>query len=302
MECGNLKEYEFVRAEMLTVKDCITKYVGFALAGSAAAIYGMARIISYNREGLALAVIPSALSLIISFVLLILFYKFYSHNRFAGYCKMLTHEKHHKPPVSATGPTPSPASVSPETARFLYWEIAVEKDRLSGIRGKEEAFISVVDKVSIFGIDKEKLKKLLRQYLGSDPKIDKSRFLKGAKILLFAIVGRTEARSWAYPPLIVSLFFFISSGFLGVGWYQIYKGNQLSSPDFSPSLLILISITVAQFLLWAHFIGKLHSLMNGSETLSAFFWKFIPARALFLNGYGITPEYIETNDLLSDMV
>ena len=33
MQSENVKEYELVRAEMITVKDCITKYIGFVLAG-----------------------------------------------------------------------------------------------------------------------------------------------------------------------------------------------------------------------------------------------------------------------------
>jgi hypothetical protein len=291
MQSENVEEYKLVRGEMLTVKDCITKYVSFALGGSAAAIYGMARIVAYKPGNYELAIISPALSLMISFVLLILFYKFYSHNRFAGYCKLLTLEQH-----------PNPGSLKGNV--LFLWEVAVDRDRYSGIEKEKEAFKSILDKVNTQNIDKGKLKDLLDKYLGTNPDIDKDKFKRGMRILYSATFGKIEARSWAYPPLIVSMFFFISSGFLLVGWAQmiidtINKRGSLPFGHVIGSLIVLISITIAQICLWKRFIGRLHSLMNGSEKINAFFCKFIPIRALFLNTFGIVPEYIDADDLFS---
>jgi len=44
MQPENLREYEIIRNEMFTVKDCITKYIGYVFAGFGAAIYGLVRI------------------------------------------------------------------------------------------------------------------------------------------------------------------------------------------------------------------------------------------------------------------
>ncbi len=44
MQNENEKEFELIRKEMISVKDCITKYLGYIFAGSGAAIYGLARM------------------------------------------------------------------------------------------------------------------------------------------------------------------------------------------------------------------------------------------------------------------
>jgi len=197
MQFENIKEYELVRSEMITVKECITKYLGFALGGTGAAIYGRALIRSLHVDSFALNIIYPALSLIISFVLLILFYKFHSHNRFAGYCKLLSHEKY--------------STRRPLKTSLISWEIAVEGERSSGI-DKEDFFDPIVKAAKIKKINKKDLKKLLKLYSGKKPYIEKARY-RGIWILLSAIFGNIETRSWAFPPLIVSLFFSFVSVF-----------------------------------------------------------------------------------------
>lgn len=38
------KELELLRKEMINLKDCITKYLGYVFAGSGAAVYGIGRM------------------------------------------------------------------------------------------------------------------------------------------------------------------------------------------------------------------------------------------------------------------
>ena len=93
MQRENIKEYELVRHEMLTVKDCITKYISFVLGGVGATVVLLAR--SGDRShfsSLEISIMSFSLCIIIDFIMLVLIYKFKSHNRFAGYCKLLTHE------------------------------------------------------------------------------------------------------------------------------------------------------------------------------------------------------------------
>lgn len=88
MQPENVREYEMVRQEMSSVKDCITKYIGFVLGGSGAAIFLIARMGHNTGEKVLImndyetCLICYAITTIINFVLLILFYKFHSHNRF----------------------------------------------------------------------------------------------------------------------------------------------------------------------------------------------------------------------------
>jgi len=53
MQSENVKEYELIRDEMSTVKDCITRHIGFVLGGSgvAAGCLGSPLISDYCVEG-----------------------------------------------------------------------------------------------------------------------------------------------------------------------------------------------------------------------------------------------------------
>ncbi|MFZ3136769.1 MAG: hypothetical protein WA126_05180 [Thermodesulfovibrionales bacterium] len=43
----NVEEYKLIRKEMINLKDCITKYIGYVFAGSGAMIYGLAKTERY---------------------------------------------------------------------------------------------------------------------------------------------------------------------------------------------------------------------------------------------------------------
>ena len=92
MRRENVKEYELLRNEVRDVKNFITSYMGFSLGGSAFAFI----VIDNSSAGDAIspfvAFIPISIALVITLVLLIIYYKFNSHNRYAGYCKLLNEE------------------------------------------------------------------------------------------------------------------------------------------------------------------------------------------------------------------
>jgi hypothetical protein len=120
MQPENIDEYKVVREEMLRLKDCMTNYVGMALAGAGAAIAAFAVLPNRNPPTLALSAL--ALALIITLILNVLIYKFHSHNRYAAYCKLLAQE--HWIRAQRTGP-------------FYLWELLLSELRLFSIEQKK---------------------------------------------------------------------------------------------------------------------------------------------------------------------
>ena len=43
---SNLKEYDTLRTELEKLRDCLTSYVGYALGGSGAALFGLAAAVA----------------------------------------------------------------------------------------------------------------------------------------------------------------------------------------------------------------------------------------------------------------
>lgn len=278
MQSENVKEYELVREEMITVKDCITKYIGFVLGGSGAGVYGIVTMGKNtgnhpSMSNFEMVVVCFAISIIIHFVLLVIFYKFHSHNRFAGYCKLLNHERY-EPPQSMKGTS------------FFAWEVLVDRLRRPELLDKIQGI-----KISNMDISKlNKLKEVLKRW----NETSSENFVNGFRILMSAILWKGEFKSWAFPPLVVGMFSILSFGFFVTGnifSIKLILGNP-SSLILLFGIIILIVLFSAQAGMWYRYIGKLYALMEGNTTIEAFFWKFIPIRASFLNEHEIIPEYL----------
>lgn len=280
MQKENEKEFALLRTEMLNVKGCITQYLGYVFAGSGAAVYGIARMnqSADSTYGTAMATLAFAISFIISLVALVLFYKFHSHNRFAGYCKLLNHERYEVPPSFTRD-------------SFYSWELAVGRLRCMG--KDEKSIKSLVEPVNLNDkIKKDKLEKYLLSLVEDDKKRIRS-YCKGTMILLKALYGKIETNSWGYPPLVTSICFIFSFGFLFSGHFLRIQKCSTSKLLF----LISIAITIIQLFLWMRLSGKLYSLMAGSTTVQSFFWKFLPIRASYLTNYDITPYYLDAENI-----
>lgn len=283
MKAENVKEYELIRDEMITVKDCITRYIGYVFGGSGAAIYGMARMErTLTNNYSEMAIISLSLATIISFVLLIVYYKFYSHNRFAGYCKLLNHERYKTPEEFKEIP-------------FFAWEIAV--GRLRDCDTDINSYNKLIEEAKIEGLENNDLEIALEDYKSDKPKKDSYKKWKGTWYLIKALFGYVKTNSWGFPPYVVSMFCILAFGFLFTGLYLTFRLNTDSA------ILIWFSclVGIAQVLLWRHLNGKLYSLMNGSATVNAFYFKFVPIRASFLNAHGIIPKYIFNDEMINEI-
>ena len=92
MEKQNIEEYTLIRTEMQNLKDCMITFIGYVLGGSGIISLGIIALPKSKASYDAYAVLCIIISLLISLVFLILLYKFNSHNRFVGYCKLLNQE------------------------------------------------------------------------------------------------------------------------------------------------------------------------------------------------------------------
>ena len=123
-EISNEKEYKIIRDEIQNLKNCITNYMGFVLGGSGISYAGLISIGNNinKEEAVSIAFLSIILAFVVSLVFLILIYKFNSHNRYAGYCKLLNQEqlllKNNE-------------NINPGDIDIMSWEICVDRLRSS---------------------------------------------------------------------------------------------------------------------------------------------------------------------------
>ncbi len=290
MENNTIKEYEILRGEMLSVKECITNYIGFVLGGSGIASISMIGIVAARGKDLdgivklenLLALFSMTflfISLLISFVLLILYYKFTSHNRFAGYCNLIGMEKH----LYGNNMIKS----------IIGWENVLEIQREYSSNLK--LYVDLIDNLFV-AVDKDKLKGLLNSKLNRKNEVAKGKFSKGILFIIKAMFFDYKARSWAFPPYVVSMFFFLVSWFYIIGLiiYLYLYGLYLPYDNIniqSLAMAIVISISITQVFLWRKYIHKLDALMDGANSVSSSCILLLPARVKYLNRWKIVPSY-----------
>lgn len=293
MQAENVKEYLEIRKEVAELKSCITTYVGFAVGGSATAVWALAGRTSHGPiEDTAAALAAILLALVSVFVLFLLSYKFFSHNRYVGYSKLLTHEEFREKCAN-------PSDV------FL-WEISL--DRLRGFslphpsndadktekrdadkskKGKKrrndklESLHNYCDEVQpwTFGVDN--LKDRVDEHVQSKPV--RSKLFYALALLL---LGRGEKPgSWKFPVYVARIFAAIDVIFVVFAVYFLHAFS------LGTTQVALAVLTLILALSWLRFLVRLHDLMSGNETVESFCWQFVPIRAKLLRDFDPQLEY-----------
>lgn len=113
MQKQNLDEYKILRAETESVKKCITDYMRFLFIGIGVLFSAWGKLSIGNDVENTIPMAFSALlvSVLAMCMLLLLIYKFVSHNRYAAYCLLLNQE------------TWIPDSSNPD--HMLIWELSL---------------------------------------------------------------------------------------------------------------------------------------------------------------------------------
>lgn len=281
MNSHNQIEYEMIRKEMTNLKDCITTYIGFVIGGSGVVFLTIATankimskediVASYDTHALALFLF----SLIINLVLAILFYKFNSHNRYAGYCKLLNQEEVFFQ-NNNNNKEESPYHI-------VAWESCMDALRDTDL---ENNFVKgLIEEIEIEPFDNETIRDCFLSLSGPTPSIDRDKEKGGYKVLIEALRGQIKTRSWQFPMfvtiifLVLNLIFFVGGFYYLTTYFSTYPGNSFRTTFvFASSVMILC----CNSLMWKGFLGKLHNLMIGSSTVESFCWKFLPIRHRYI--------------------
>jgi len=282
MNSENRSEYETIRDELKNIKNCMTTYIGFVLGGTGAAFFGLFALSNTSFSELSLSYAPLLISLVVLMVFLIILYKFNSHNRYAGYCKLLGYED-------------IPANTISVGSNIFAWEIC-----MGGMRGSDQDNDYLIKfskdlKFQKNTIAAEDIVFLQKAYTGPTPILDYHKYRKGWKILLKAFIGNLKNRSWRFPAYVTYIFFMISFIYFSIGMFFnfklffVYKYGIIEN-FFLGASTILLSFCIIY--LWVVSAGKLYTLMEGSATVDKFCWKYLPFRVRFLNQKKICPNYL----------
>jgi len=282
MEISNSEEYKLLRSEMQNLKNCMTTYLGYVLGGSGLVFIGFYTIRNYELKFEIIAFISLLLSITVSMVLFIIFYKFNSHNRYAGYCKLLNQEQL------------CIENLELEKIDINSWEICIDRLRLSDFEDDpfQKLRSSLVnDKI----ISKEQEQKIV-EISGINKQSDKHGFRRGLKIIFEIFIGNVQTKSWQFPLSVISVFLSLSAIYVSFSLYSMYMAYPVLNQEFVFSGTYL-SIIVYFFLfliflsMWYAYIIKLYNLMCGSATVDAYCWKFLPIRYAFIKNKSSKIEY-----------
>lgn len=250
---------------MQSIRDCVTNYMGFVLAGGGIAQVAIAFIGVETKNEAGVAVACMALACIAALVLLVLLYKFNSHNRYAGYCKLLTQEQY---------------TLGREDVQIHAWEVCIDRLReYSNLRRDNSGGGSVSH---IDGLSDKAFKDKRAEYSGPRPKANRQALLGATRVMFGTFVQHRSAASWAFPVFVVGVFMALTIMFVATSlWYaKSAMGGALGiDTDLSHGLAIMLGFLV---LAWTRGFCVLHRVMEGSSSVMAFCWRFAPIRSAFL--------------------
>lgn len=311
MQEENVKEYELIKKGITDIRDCITSYISFLIGGSGVAFFGIT-ILSRRTDvvipHLLQIGMPLMIAVLVTILQMILYYKFLSHNRLAGYGKLLIHERYE----------------DVDTAKFknvknvILWEACMDM-LIRSDNGKDDIAKRCNKNLKIGNLckgleDDEKkiseLKSIIKdivvripkkadrfKWFKKAPKIDRFKWVKG-QVNFLAIFGIIRTDSWSFPAFVNAIFIILSPMFLAISGYflknhypnEIYDIHFWFWPD-NLEVGIIEFITIFLSYMWLILSGKLYTILQGSNTINNFCWKFLPIRAATLNDEGITPGY-----------
>ncbi|MBN2415243.1 hypothetical protein JXO52_05350 [bacterium] len=271
MESLNIKEYELIQSVLTNLKNCITAYLGFVLGGSSAAFFLYANLGKDSPHRLYLSML---MSIVLTLILLMLYYKFNSHNRYAGYCKLLNQE-------FLTIKNKNLKVIN----QLMAWEISMDMlQREEMQRRNDGSLIAESARLAVNNSrhDKEvgiiflKAQDLLKEYRQLNCIVF---FWKGIQCIYRALRQKNIGNSWHFPPVVTSVFVVLNSIYIALCVKWIIENSEI----YHNFLLYIVCYLFFLVIMWPSFINRLGRLMEGDMTVDAYCWKFLPIRFCFLN-------------------
>jgi len=222
MELSNYVEYRHIREELRNLKNCITNYIGFVMGGSGIAFIGFQYIKDDKSLHEIIGFVSLILAIILSLVLSIIFYKFNSHNRYAGYCKLLDQEQIEIEIENGDILTEQSAN------NILSWEICVNRLRSSDF--EEEPFANLYADYNLDDVITDEGKAKIKSFSGKHKSADDGKFCGGIRILYEAFLGKLNTKSWQFPLFVVIVFLILAVIYLSL---SVYYYARIYTFDFS---------------------------------------------------------------------
>lgn len=274
MQAQNVEEYKAIRDELARVRSCITSYVSFVVLGSGPAFAFLAGKTSDKPSDVAMGFAAILLAILSTLVLFLLSYKFTSHNRYAGYSKLLTHERF--------------SSKDLENEDIFFWEICIDKLRATDSnKTRWKAFLSYCAKNRKCIPQIPNLRLLVKRFSGPHPTKDKCAWIRGWWLLLSW--SRENSGSWKLPLYIARIFGTLVIAY--VVFAIIFLLRSVRHRNFGSEHYALLSLFPVLLALWMVFVTKLFRQVRGSEKVEAFCRKFTPFRVMLLRELDKTVKY-----------
>ena len=310
----NIREYESIRRELGDIKRCITDYMGFVFSGSGLSLVGLSLVTSLDVDRTIFVYAPYAISLVLLYVLLILVYKFTSHNFQAGYCKLLNKEvwreieggSFEKREANSTR-TGAPEIITWEWCVELFRTCDQEPTRLRSFldelpedlcttdtdaNGEEHVRSYILDTIASrsprFVPDSQGAYECNgNKYIKMSPDSNRNMTKRGFSLLRDCMLhARVRSESWKFPVWVIIVFFLLDIIFLGIGLFSTAVEMLTSGWSNVALWVALLFVILTHARLWFYLFGKLHCLMNGSDTIDSAYWRFIPIRNHVLRQFG----------------
>lgn len=283
MQVQNINEYNALRKENESIKKCITDYLGYLFLGIGAVISawgGLVVVSDQYKVKLSVGYSAMAISLVITFMFLILVYKFISHNRNAGYCVLLSEEVWVKEPK---------INNKHSDDDIVAWELCINILRALDLNKQNTPPIELTDR---------------EEYLNEHVEIVDT---PQERVTLWVCLGfffRTlfrvhRATSWGFPVTITRIFFtfVFLCAFLGV-FLLWSSANWTFSIDVNDTQQVvtfgyLVIIIIIQIVTWSKVVRRFHSVMVGEDSVLEYTNRFRDIRKHVLKErYDIKAKYI----------
>jgi hypothetical protein len=302
----NVKEYEIIRNEMQNIKSCITSYLSLIIGTSGISIFAVSYIEIRKEPIEIITIIYFFVAILLTAIYYVLIYKFISHNRYAGYLRLISQEVKFGllHPENETNNANSKQNFIDKD--ILVWELCMCK--LNNAKPIDDFPIELWQDKLFFNFNshgkpipfqnepniwsaKNILIKVWNKLKISGPEIDHLSIWEGIFLLIRGIFNKEISRSWKYPLYVTYMVLVFNLMFLSLFIYYNTDEKGFLTTVGLTSKVVIVSLIAIYILLWYGCIKELHKIMLGSKTINSFCWKFLQFRIEALNQFGYIPYY-----------
>lgn len=284
MERYNVDEYKQVRDDLKELRVCMTSYLGWTMAGSFIGLSTPLALVASSPAMYPIVGIGFLFSAsILTGLLGVLFYKFNSHNRYAGYAKLIAQER-----------LSDPQDRPPRHARL--WESCLDALRSVETRRTRDLvsrWAEVVRRTTVAGLDADVRTEVWCKAIGrlrSPGVLGSTRWLMAcagtaliAPLYLVAyILPVRPAGSWSFPLRVFRVVTMLIVAFGALGVWMVWHGCSFAScgADIrSTAISLAWTIVLVILALECVFATWLERLHRGQNTVENYCWRFLPFRA-----------------------